>query len=276
MGVTRCCSDSAADRCCEGSHRSSSCIAWARDQEDDLNRRLLSALSLAVFLVAACAADGETGSGSPEGNTQASSPTAAPEETGGPEGSEGESEVRAAFEAFRSALLTKDGDAFAGLVAEETLDHYEELRDLALTASRAELTERLLGHQIYALFLRHEFPPERLADLDGPAIAAALVNEGAISEGAVDGVRAGAITVSGSDATVEASVKGDASAFSYTFRRESDSWKIDLIELNRLADTAYRQQMHQYGLDQDEYVLTVVEAFVGSRPSDRIWQPPRS
>lgn len=234
-------------------------------------RRRFCAWFLMATLVA-CADGGSSapvdpGPGTSAGQTSEASPSS--------DGSEEESAVLEAFEGFRSAVLAQDGEAFAAVVAQPTLEHYEELRDLALSAPRNELAERTLGDQIYAIFLRYLFPPDHLADLDGPEVAAALLEEGAISEGGVQGVRAGEVTISGSDATLQASVEGEEGGFSYTFRREADGWKIDLVELDALADVAYRQQMDQYGLAEDEYVLTAVEAFVGRRPPERIWQPPR-
>lgn len=179
------------------------------------------------------------------------------------------------FEVYRSSVLQEDGARFARILAQPTLDHYEVLRDLALSASKKGLMRESLGNQIYALFLRKVSKPDDLIHLDGEAIASILVEKGAISEGGVEGVRLGEVTFSDSLATVRAIVGGQ-SAFSYTFRLEKDEWKIDLVTLSEGAEIAFRQQMEQSGLSEEEYVLKAVEALSGSRPSNDIWQPPRS
>jgi hypothetical protein len=227
----------------------------------------LAILLASLFLVAAC------DSSSPSSPAAESSPSS-PAESSPADEARPEAEVLAVFETYVASVSDQDGAGFAAIVAEPTLEHYERLRDLALAAPKAELSREPLGDQIYTLLLRHVLQPDELNELDGRAVAEVFVERGAISEGGVDGVEAGEVSVEGSVARVEASVQGQI-AFSYTFRLEPDGWKLDLATLAEGAELAFRQQMEEYGLPEDEYVLGGVKAIVGTTPSRDIWQPPR-
>lgn len=192
---------------------------------------------------------------------------------GGPAPDDGAAVVRA-FEDYRAALIEQDGARAASLAAEDTLDYYAEMKELALTASRSELKDRRIVDQLTVLMLRHMLAPDELEAMDGRDVFVFSVEEGLTSETSVQRLEVGEAKVSGDRAVLGVEVDGREAPFTFVFEREGDRWKIELRELMKVADSAFQTFVNQSGVPQDEYLLQTLTSMTGTTPSRDVWDPP--
>lgn len=197
------------------------------------------------------------------------------DDPGSPAGSENEgAAVVAAFDDYKSALIAQDGEAAAGIAADPTLDYYDEMRALALTATRREVKRLRLGDQLFALGLRHFLPPARLQKMDGFKVFEYSVDEGMISENAVSKMEATDADVSGDRALLSIEIGGKPAPFTFVFVREDGSWKIDMTELLKASDAGFQSLADQSGKSDDAFLMQLLTSMSGTRPSKDIWKPP--
>lgn len=182
-------------------------------------------------------------------------------------------EVRQAFESYRSAILSRDGDAAASLAADSTLDYYEEMRRLALRAPRGELQDRRIIDRFTTLFLRHVVPAKDLLGMTGEDVFAFAIERGWIGEARVTRLDIGAVEVVGDTAAVEVRSSGGGEPFSFVFVREGAAWKIEFGDLLQIADALFAEQARKLDVTQNEFILQLLESQSGRQPSAEIWQP---
>lgn len=185
-----------------------------------------------------------------------------------------ESAVRDAFEQYRRALIERDGDRAAELVSRSTLDLYEDMTDLALTATRSELMARRTIDRLNALFLRQLLTPRELQTMSGADVISFAVEEGLINDSSVVKLEPTRVNVLGPTAALDIQINEKPAPFSMTFRNEDGEWKIDLTELLDLSELAFRDQMNKSGLGEEEYLFLLVESISKKRATSDLWRPP--
>ncbi|MDX8147507.1 hypothetical protein SK854_35725 [Lentzea sp. BCCO 10_0061] len=71
--------------------------------------------------------------------------------------------IRDAFETYAKAALANDGATAVGVVSRNTLDEYDKIRKLALTATERELDPLVPSGRVLAYAMRAELDPRRCA-----------------------------------------------------------------------------------------------------------------
>jgi hypothetical protein len=187
-----------------------------------------------------------------------------------------EARVREAFRQYKDALLQQDGEVAVTLVSAATLAYYEDMRRLAVTAGRPEIEAQSLTNRLFITMLRHEIGATELAGMSEKEVFVFAVDEGLVgAEGTIEAIDIGEITVSDDTATGEAVSQGQPSGISWEFRREDGAWKIHFVELLQLANIALEQAARESGLDDTEFIFTLVETVSGRAVPTDIWEKPK-
>jgi hypothetical protein len=181
-------------------------------------------------------------------------------------------DVRSAFEAYRSALLARDGAAGADAVTQSTLAKYEEYRDLALTGDEATVKGLSIVHRFTALMTRHRVPASELHAMDGRALFVYAIEQGWISQGTAAQVEIGDVAVSGNTASAEAA-SGDQQVGRFVFLKERGRWKLDLTKLLVASGPALQAAAQQQGLSENEFIFQLISATTGRTVTEEIWKP---
>jgi len=91
-----------------------------------------------------------------------------------------ETEVRKVFEAFRSAVVTKNTSAAAALVSKAGFKHAAHIQELALYAPREVLEAEPISAEMYVLMLRMSFTAQQLKTMQPAEVLAFGVEKGFI------------------------------------------------------------------------------------------------
>jgi hypothetical protein len=90
----------------------------------------------------------------------------------------------------------------------------------------------------------------------------------------VPGTDIGQVQVFGNDASAEYVRSGKPTTLKYRFTKEDGRWKIDLTALMPIADQAMSVLIKNEGLDEDTFIINLIELVSGKKAAPTIWQPP--
>lgn len=204
--------------------------------------------------------------GSPSGVVLAASPASSP-------ASAEVKQVRAAFEAYRKALTAKDGKRAADAVDAASLDYYDQMKALALTATEEALKQRSMVDRLIVLRLRLQIGLEKLLKLDGRALLRHGVDQGWISAQSVKEAELGEVAIEGDKATAEYVRQGQVTPLRFEFRREAKRWRLSLVPLMQVGEPSLKALAQQLGRDENELVVSLLEKVSGGSVPATVWQP---
>jgi hypothetical protein len=217
-----------------------------------------------VALVASCALTSCSGSDPAEGRATAERAAEAA----------GEARATAAVLAYQQALVDRRGVDAAALVTAGTIEHYEAIRQLALSAPPEQLARQTLFDRLTVALLRAQLPAAPLAAATPGDLFAVAVDAGLVGRqvGALE-PRTARLDDDGSGATVEL-VDAAGQLVAVDVRREGRAWKVDLTGLIPRADAALRQLAVAQGLGEDELILATLSALTGRSIGLEVFLPP--
>ena len=183
--------------------------------------------------------------------------------------------VKQSFLAYKTAIVTSDGDAAAGVVTQESRDYFRKLADQALTLDREGMSRIHLSDRLYAMLLRHNLDRARLQSMTGGEVVSYAVREGWIGREGATQLELGNYQVDG-DAASGTILRPDGgeTTFKMEFVKEDGRWLLDLVALMQLTRAAFEYAVQQSGLPEDDFVLLMLEQGTGRKPGPDIWSPP--
>lgn len=148
------------------------------------------------------------------------------------------------------------------------------MKSLALKGQEKEV--RLLSpmNKIMVLSLRHRIPVDVLRAMTPEEVFAHAVNQGWIGKDSVLDSDIGQLRVFGNDASAEYVKGGKPTPLKYRFTKEDEKWRIDLTALMPVGDQAMSMLIKKEGLDEDAFIISLIESVSGEKVSPSIWQPP--
>jgi hypothetical protein len=187
--------------------------------------------------------------------------------------SDPEPQVRTSYSNYATAVSLKDGDTASGLVSAATLDHYSDLRDLALSASRAQLAKHPVVDQLAVLSMRANVPVRTLRTGSPRDVVAAAVQAQVISGGGAGTTSLSDVDVTGDAATANLGIGDGSQTVRLAFRKEGETWKVDLTALLPTAEASLKQALEREKLTAGEMLTTVMTQRVGAAKAAKLWTP---
>ena len=180
-----------------------------------------------------------------------------------------------AWSTYRSAILAKDGETAVDRLSGDTIDYYEEVRVLALTANKQLLALRPMVDRLNVVTMRVTFTSEELEGLNGAGLVEQAVARGLIGADGTTRTELRRVKVAGNAASGDLVAPNGRTGGTLDFRKEDGIWKVHLLTLIRSVDGALRNAAQQAGQGEDEFILSAVGAANGKQLTDEIWDPKR-
>ena len=184
--------------------------------------------------------------------------------------------VRGAFSAYRSAILSGEGDAAAALLSRSTYDYYDEMRRLALEGSPEAVQAQSLVNQMQVLLLRLRVPREKLESLSAEALVAHTVYQGWVAKSSVLRLEPGKVVPEGDAAVLHVIIDEQDAGPAFHFQREAGSWRLDLVPTTQASNDTLELAAQQQGVPRSEFMRALMESAVGRPLGPEIWAPLRS
>jgi hypothetical protein len=228
----------------------------------------LVSLTAVAALLAGCGGDDEPAA-TPSATPSASASASASAGAAGSDTGEA-AEVRKAYVAFEQAGSEQDSGALAELISASTLDYFDSMRDLALTAEKAQLTKERVVDQITVLGMRAKVDPKVLRDgTPKELLAASSAGGGSVPSTGLS--KSAKITVSGDKATATDPTNPQATL---TFVKEDGAWKADVTSIFGQLEETVAPLVQQAGGDKAAFVEQSMAGQVGGPAQAKaLWKP---
>lgn len=183
-------------------------------------------------------------------------------------------ELRALYTGYTAALAARDGPKAASCLHSNILDSYGEALALALTANRDDLKSATPQKKLIALYLRGAATPKDLAAMaSGGDVVAFMVGRGALRTESQAGVELRDFSPEGEQVFASLYANGRNTHLRLRFAKEAGEWKVDLSNLDDMADDVFTQAAKMQGISVDEAVLRLVQQSLGRPLGEAIWTP---
>jgi hypothetical protein len=180
--------------------------------------------------------------------------------------------VREVFKAYLKALMGHDGAAVAPLAAPAVVEHYAELRRLAVYGAPGEVRALPLRDRMEVLRLRHREDAAKLITMTPLDLLAAdmstMETDGSTGTG-VPHVRGGV-------AWVSLTWNGKPTGQEIYFVRREGAWLVDFLSMLGDEECELQQELRLRGVgpdDENGVLLLILGEMTGRPVSPDIWQP---
>ena len=170
-------------------------------------------------------------------------------------------------------MKTRTGADAAATVDAETLQHFAELRELALNASREELRAKGIGLRTSVLLIRARATRAELANLEGSGYFAFAVDKGWHAQDSSTELDLTEPEITGDAAEAKAILRGVQTQIPLRFVAENGDWRFKYVDLVKRADAGDRQIQQRSGVEEDELIVRSLERALGKTLPESIWEP---
>ena len=185
-----------------------------------------------------------------------------------------EAVIRRVFLTYKEAILQQQGQSAVSLVNRATVQYYARMRALALEGHEKDVRQLSPMNKIMVLSLRHRVPIGDLRAMTPEGVFTYAVDQGWIGKNSVLDSDIGRLEVFGNDASADYVKSGKPTPLKYRFTKEDGKWRIDLTALMPVADQAMSVLIKTKGLDEDRFIMDLMESVSGKKVLPSIWQPP--
>ena len=180
--------------------------------------------------------------------------------------------IRQAFDDYREAVLSNDGEKILDMVDFNTILWYRNVLEDALTINRADLSNRDFMPKFTILSLRHQYTTAELETLTAEGLLLTAIEEGQFNEGTLESLEIHEVTIQGVDASLAFTDSPDLSIF--FLKKEHDGWKVALWKIIAVSGPTLQQIIATSELSEDEYIVLALEAAFGNEVDEAIFEGP--
>lgn len=178
------------------------------------------------------------------------------------------------YAAYNAALVNKDGAKAASFLHANIVRIYGGALQLANTATKEQMSSVPAHQKLIALYLRAAASPDDLASMnDARDVIAFMVRTGALRSDAQMSTDLRDFTFIDEEAFAYLYASGRNTNLRLRFAKEAGEWKIDLTDLNAMADDVYAQSAQMQKATIDEALVRLVQSSIGGPATDEIWIP---
>ncbi|MDQ1292919.1 MAG: hypothetical protein QG608_800 [Actinomycetota bacterium] len=240
-----------------------------RRSERTVPSRLLAGAFLTCVALGASACSGGSDDGGRDPGQQ--SPTASDSTAANPVANKKTSEplppkdsqaIYDAWKAYKTAILTKNGKAAADLVAEDTFDFYEGIREKSLDTKAAELEGLSASEQLSVLVMRIQIPAATLRSINGRELFVLGTKMGMTDAEGSNRISVTDATIVGTYGRAIYVLDGEKTKLKMHFRYEDGRWKVKLMDLMKIANMALMAMATEAGMTVAELAeQTLIEQY---------------
>lgn len=180
-------------------------------------------------------------------------------------------QVREVFSAYRTAILSADGELAATVMSQGTIDFYAETHRAALCDSPEATRAQPFVNQMLVLHYRHAASRDELLAMSGREPLVYAVDHGWIGRESVEDTEVGAVKIRKKRATARQLRYGEP-AGKFPFVKESGGWKIDLVSTLKATSAPVSMTAQRFG-GEEHLLFSITETSLGTRPTEKVWEP---
>ncbi|MGW4215356.1 hypothetical protein ACWEIJ_45810 [Lentzea sp. NPDC004789] len=181
--------------------------------------------------------------------------------------------IGVAFEAFRKAVVAKDGAAAASVLSSSTFSEYDKIRKVALTGAEQQVAVLVPSGRILAYTMRGDMDPVVLRSASPRDLVKAVIDEGLVSGDSVNGITLGDLTIHDGKALGKVAVPPAQTTVFLSFLREDGAWKFELPSMFDFTDARLGAAAKRKNLSHAQMIDEVLLAKYGPAKAAEVRKP---
>jgi hypothetical protein len=186
-----------------------------------------------------------------------------------------EEQVRNAFNGYKAAILNDKGEEAVKYVDSRTIKYYSDIIESVRTADSTKIETLSILDKLMVFSIRHRTAKSDILSFDGKALLVYAIKSGMVGKNSVTNLAVGEVIIEKEFAKGQLIVNGQKAPFYFHFYKEEGQWKLDLTSLFPISTMAFKKIADESGVDQNEYLFSLLEMITGKKPGAEIWQPVR-
>lgn len=180
--------------------------------------------------------------------------------------------VQKSFELYKTAILNDKGEDAVKQVDSRTIKYYSDMLEKIKFADSTEVNSLSIIDKVMVFAVRHRASKEDILSFDGKGLIVYAVENSMIGKNSVANNTVGNVEIDGDFAKGEFVVNGQkAESFYLHFYKEEGKWKIDLTAIFAIGAEAFTQLQKESGLNENEFLFSILEYLTGRKPGSEIW-----
>ncbi len=184
-----------------------------------------------------------------------------------------QSDVRAAFDKYKSAMLEDKGDEAVTYVDSRTIGYYEELAKKIRNADSVAIESLTLIDKMTVLIVRLKATKEEMLSFHGKSLLQYAINNGMVGKNNIVTSSIGAVTIEKNFAKGEILSNKQKTSVYFHFYKEEGNWKINITTLFPIAESAFKKMIEDSGKSGNEFMLPLIELVTRKKAGAEIWKP---
>ena len=181
--------------------------------------------------------------------------------------------VRQSFNNYKSAILNDKGEEAVKFVDSRTIKYYSDILDLIKNADSTKVETLSILNKLMIFSIRHLTSREDILSFDGKSLLVYAIKNGMVGKNSVASNSIGYVTIDNSFAKGQFITNGQKTPFDFHFYKEENQWRIDITSLFTISITALKKIVDDSGLNENEYLFSLLEMMTGNKPNNEIWEP---
>ena len=179
--------------------------------------------------------------------------------------------VRQAFENYKTAILNDRGEEAVSYVDSRTIEYYTDILDKTIYADSLTTSDLSLLDKLMVLSIRQRTASDKILSFDGKSLLVYAIKEGMVGKNSVANNEIGDIEIVDAFAKGQLLHLGNPAPMYFHFYKEAGFWKTDLTALFPMATVAFDQMVKESEMEENEYLLMLLEMVSGETPKPNIW-----
>ena len=188
-------------------------------------------------------------------------------------GANDEQQVVDCFIAYKESLKKQDGKKALDLINQKSLQYYDSMVKLSVNGSEKEVKKLRMIDRMMVLIIRHKIDGKTLLKMSGKDLFRLYVDKGWLNQDGLGRVDIGKVTFYGTKASGHVVHKGRPTPLTISFTNDKGKWQIDLTSLLDNTNSAFVMMAKRAKMEENQYVIKVIEASTGQKVSPNIWKP---
>ncbi|MFN7495326.1 MAG: hypothetical protein ACK5RG_20575 [Cyclobacteriaceae bacterium] len=181
--------------------------------------------------------------------------------------------VKKSFDGYKTAILNDKGEEAVKYVDSRTIKYYSDIIESVRTADSTKIETLSILDKLMVFSIRHRTAKSDILSFDGKALLVYAIKSGMVGKNSVTNLAVGEVIIEKEFAKGQLIVNGQKAPFYFHFYKEEGQWKLDLTSLFPISTMAFKKIADESGVDQNEYLFSLLEMITGKKPGAEIWQP---
>ncbi len=184
-----------------------------------------------------------------------------------------EGAIQLVYNNYQTAIIEKKSAEAVTYLDGNTIKWYEDILKMVKQYDKSKLQQKDILTQLNVLLIRDSAPREDIQKFDGRSLIEFCIFYGLIGKESVEGIQPYDIQINDRTALAKLEGKDGDTGSKIGFSYEKPTWKLDLTVLFPYSEIALLNTAKSYSMNEEDFVLMVVQSVSQKRVTEDIWNP---